>query len=234
MSEREPMFSRPVLVFLLAVPVGWAALLAFHPNPTNDIHAGLHGQSTRWLVVHLGTLVFIGLMGVVLQLLVRGLPGLAASVARWAVLPYVLFYGSGEAIIGVATGVVVRHADGLPESERSAAAGAAQVLWTDLIAADVIIGLGGIAWIVAVVAAGVALRQSGAPLGAAILVGAAAIAVIHTWPFAGVGLGCLAAGITWIGLQPGNQEAGPAQRTAPPAGSNLARPAGQGVDRRPG
>ena len=50
-------FSRLELAFMLAVPFGWAALLMFHPNPTNNIHAGLHHEATRWLIVHLGSLV---------------------------------------------------------------------------------------------------------------------------------------------------------------------------------
>ena len=54
---------------MLAVPLGWATLLLFHPNPTNNIHAGLHHEATRWLIVHLGSLVCIGLIGAVLRLL---------------------------------------------------------------------------------------------------------------------------------------------------------------------
>ena len=95
-----PRFSRLELAFMLAVPLGWAALLMFHPNPTNNIHAGLHHEATRWLIVHLGSLVCIGLIGAVLRLLTRGMPGRAAQVSRLAITPFVLFYGAGEAIFG--------------------------------------------------------------------------------------------------------------------------------------
>ena len=121
----RPRFSRPELVFMLAVPLGWATLLLFHPNPTKDIRAELHGEATPWLVVHLGSLVFIGLMSAVLRMLVRDLPGRAARISRLAITPFVLLYGAGEAILGVATGV--------------------QAIWNDVIAADVIMGLGSIA-----------------------------------------------------------------------------------------
>jgi hypothetical protein len=176
-------FSRFELAFMLAVPLGWAVLLLFHPNPTEDIYAGLQGEATTWLIVHLGSLVFIGLLGAVFRLLTRGMPGRAAQVSRLAVTPFVLFYGAGEAILGVATGTLVQHADKVPAAEQPAAAAAVQALWSNVIAADVIIGLGSIAWAVAVIAAGVAHRVAGAPLGVAILLGASAMAVVHTPPF---------------------------------------------------
>jgi hypothetical protein len=60
-------------------------------------------------------------MSAVLQLLVQDLRGRAAQVSRLAITPYVLFYGAGEAILGVATGVLVRHADNVPIADRPAA-----------------------------------------------------------------------------------------------------------------
>lgn len=190
---------RPELVFMLVVPLGWATLLLFHPNPTDNIHAGLHHQATPRLIVHVGSLVCIGLIGAVVRLLVRDLPGRAAQISRVAVMPYVLFYGAGEAILGVATGVLVRHADGVADAERPAAAAAVQAPWDDVLAADVIIGLGAVAWAVAVIAAGVAQRRSGAPLGLVVLVGLSAVALIHTPPSGPSGLASLTAGIAWLG-----------------------------------
>ena len=161
-------------------------------------------------MVHLGTLVCIGLIGAVLRLLVRDLPGRAARISRLAITPFVLFYGAGEAILGVATGVLVQHADEVSDADRPAAAAAVQAIWNDVIAADVIIGLGSIAWGVAVVGAAVAQRRLGAPLGAVILLGAAAVAMIHTPPFSTFGLSCLAAGIAWLGWRQRATDAGPA------------------------
>ena len=157
---------------MLAVPLGWATLLPFHPNPTNDIHAGLSHQTTRWLIVHVGSMVCIGLMAGVLWLLVCDLAGRAAWISRAAIVPYVLFYGAGEAILGVATGVLVRHADAVPAAQRSAAAAAVRALWDDVLSDDLIIGVGGVARVIAVTQAAVAHRQSGAPLGVAVLLGA--------------------------------------------------------------
>ena len=164
-------FSRPVLVFMVAAPLGWGILLLFHPNPTQDIHAGLHHQVTPWLVVHLGTLLGIGLVGVVLTLLVRDLPGRAAAISLWAVLPYVLFYGAAEAIQGAATAVLVRYANSVPDAERPTAAGAVQALWDDVVVDDLIGAPGAVAWLVAIIAAAVAYRHAGAPWGVTILLG---------------------------------------------------------------
>ena len=60
------------LAFLIGVPLAWAVLLAFHgaPDP-DDIYGSLGDEATRFLIVHVGGLLFIGLMGVALFLLVR-------------------------------------------------------------------------------------------------------------------------------------------------------------------
>ncbi len=174
---------------MLAVPLAWAVLLLFHPAPdADDIHGSLHDVATGWLVVHLGSVLFVGLFGAALYLLVRDLPGNAARVSRLAIGPFVLFYGAGEAILGVATGVLVQHANDVPADERAAAAGAAQALWDNFIAADLIIGIGSVALVVAVIAAAVAYRGVGASLTVSILLGLTAIAVVHTPPFGQIGL----------------------------------------------
>ena len=66
------------------------------------------------MIVHAGTLVFIGLMGLALYMLVRDLPGKAATISRMAIGPFVLFYGAWEAVIGLATGALVQHANDAP------------------------------------------------------------------------------------------------------------------------
>jgi hypothetical protein len=125
------------LVFLLAVPLAWAVLLMFHPAPDpDDIYGSLRDESTQWLVVHVGTLLFIGLMGAALFLLVSDLSGLAATVSRVAAGAFVLGYGAGEAILGIAAGVLVRYANAAPENERVGVAAATQTLWDDMLSAD--------------------------------------------------------------------------------------------------
>ena len=188
-------FTRPQFAFLLAVPLAWALLLVFHgPGPVDGVYETLHDETTRWLVVHIGTLACIGLLGAALYLLVRDLPGTAARVSILAIGPFVLFYAAGEAIQGVATGVLVDYANGLPASERPAVAEAAQALY-DSAAATWIANLGAIAWIAAVIAAVVAYRRAGAPTAALLLLLLSGITIIHATPVGTIGLLCFAAAV---------------------------------------
>src|SRR4029453_7464457 len=68
-------FTRPLLAFAIGVPLAWAVLLWFHPNvDPNHVYADLRDNVVAYQVVHAGTLVFIGLLGLALYLLVRDLP----------------------------------------------------------------------------------------------------------------------------------------------------------------
>jgi hypothetical protein len=172
--------------YLLGVPLAWAVLLLFHPNPDpGDIYGSLHHEVDRWLAVHLGTLVFIGLLGAAVFVLLAHRTGMAARVSRVGAGVFVLFYGAGEAILGVAVGVLVRNGD----------RAGAQVLWDDFVTDDLVVTVGAIGWVVAVLAAAVALRQAGAPLAASVLVAASAIVVLHGPPVGPLGLVLFAAGV---------------------------------------
>jgi hypothetical protein len=174
-------------------------LLLFHPAPDpDDIYGSLRDEPTRWLVVHFGTLVFIGLMGAAVFLLVRGLPGLSAQISRVAAGAYVLFYGAGEAILGIAAGVLVKYANGAPENEQAGVAAAIQTLWDDVLSADVAATLGAIAWAVAIIAAAIALRQAGAPLAVSLVLAVSTIALLHGPPIGPVGLLCFAAAVALL------------------------------------
>ena len=76
--------SRGAAAFLIATPLAWAALLLFHPLGSGQVYDVLRDQVTRWQIVHIGTLFFIGLMGIAVFLLVRDLPGRAARLSRFA------------------------------------------------------------------------------------------------------------------------------------------------------
>jgi hypothetical protein len=83
----SPRFSGQLLAFLIGVPLTWAVLLLFHPIGSGDLYDEVHDEVTRWQVVHVGTIFFIGLMGLAVYLLVRDLPGTAARISRWAAAP---------------------------------------------------------------------------------------------------------------------------------------------------
>jgi hypothetical protein len=111
----RPTFSRGQVAFLIAVPLVWAVVLIFHPAPdADDIYGSLRDEANRMVIVHLLSLPFLGLMGSALYLLLRDMPGRAAQIGRLAILPFVVCYVAGDAITGLATGVLVEHANDLP------------------------------------------------------------------------------------------------------------------------
>jgi hypothetical protein len=195
----RPTFTSAEIGFLIAVPLVWAAVLLFHgaPDP-DDVYGSLQGEASRYLTVHLVSLVFLGLMGAALYLLLRDLPGRAAQISRLAIGPFVVFYVAGDAIAGVATGVLVEHANDLPASERAGTADAAQALWDNFITGDLLLGLGAASWIVAAVAAAVAYRRADAPTAVTLLLGLSALVFWHTPPLGPIGLVCFAAAVALL------------------------------------
>ena len=189
MAVELPRLTGYRLAFIVGVPLGWAVLLLFHPGfDVDDIYNDLQDQVNQWLAVHVGTLFFIGLLGAALYLLVRDLVGLLASVSRVGAGVFVLFYGAGEAILGIAAGVVAQHANDLPATERGGAADAIQAIWHTFLSADLFQTIGAVGWIVGVLAAAVAFRQVGAPLAVSILLALSAIVILHGPPIGPIGL----------------------------------------------
>jgi hypothetical protein len=62
----------------------------------DNVYGDLRDEVATYVIVHAGTLVFIGLMGLALYMLVRDLPGKAATISRMAIGPFVLFYEPGR------------------------------------------------------------------------------------------------------------------------------------------
>jgi hypothetical protein len=192
-AQRRP-FTRPELAFLIGVPLAWAVLLLFHPTGEGETitYAELQDEVTAFLVVHLGMMLFIPLMAVAVYLLLRGIEGTAASVSRIALVPFVVFYGAYEVLLGIGTGILVDDVDGLAASER--AVGAALVdEFTDNVLIrgfSVLSSLGGVAFLTAMIAAGVALRRhAAAPLSVPILLGLSGFLITaHPPPFGPTGL----------------------------------------------
>jgi hypothetical protein len=191
-------FSLAEVAFLIGAPLAWAVLLWFHPAVARDnVYGDLRDEVATYVIVHAGTLVFIGLVGVALYMLVRDLPGKAATISRLAIGPFVLFYGAWEAVIGLATGALVQHANDAPAGERPAVSDAIQSLQDDVIVGDpgVVAGIGALAWIVAVIAAAVAVRRAGAPVLATVLLGLSVVVFSHPPPIGPAGLACFAGAV---------------------------------------
>jgi hypothetical protein len=193
-----PRFTRGEIAFCLVVPIAWAILLVFHPAVGDPVYDSLEDEATAFYVVHLGMLLFIGLIGAALYLLVRQLPGTAAQVSQLAIGPFILFYAAGEAVLGIATGVVVNHGGDVPADQVEGVAGATEALWGDFIASDLLIGLGGLAWIVAIIGAVIAYRRAGAPLPVLVLLGLSAFVAAHDPPIGPPALLCFAGAVALL------------------------------------
>lgn len=193
MSQRRS-FTPTEIAFLVGIPLAWAVLLLFHPTGGGEAvtYADVQDQVTAWLVVHIGMMLFIPLMAVAVYLLLRGIEGTAARISRIALLPFAVVYGAYEVLLGIGAGILVQDVNGLAGSEK--AAGAALVNeFTDNVLIrgfSVLSSIGALAFITAMIAAGVALRrEAAAPLAVPILLGLSGFLITaHPPPYGPTGL----------------------------------------------
>jgi hypothetical protein len=192
-AGQPPAFSAGELTFLIGVPLLWAILLLFHPGGEGDtIYLDVQDNVTRFLVVHVGMMLFIPLMAVVVYLLLRGVEGTAAWVSRIALVPFVVFYSAWEVLQGIGVGILVNELNGLPQAQLA--------LREDLVqdfAEHALIGpfgvfgsIGSMGLIIAAIAAGIALyRQAGAPVSVPILLAISGLLItVHPPPYGPTGL----------------------------------------------
>jgi hypothetical protein len=194
-DEREPWLRRG---FLFVGVVGYILLGAIHPD---DIEVG--DETALYLWIHLVQPLLILLLAWGTWLLVKDLPGRAAQVARVAIVPYAIAYSIFDAIAGIATGIIVREANGLSASEGAAvqrvfddADGLTESLSVGVLVA------GGLAWFVMALAAALAVKQIGG-LGPTLLmaIGAAIFAVGHPFPPGPIGMALFGLGVAWLELR---------------------------------
>jgi Ca2+/Na+ antiporter len=121
-------------------------------------------------------------------------------VTRIAAGIFVLFYAAWESVAGLAVGALVQHTNGLPGNERAVASDAIESLIDNVIVGNggLLAIVGGLAWIVAVIAAAVAVRGAGASLAAALLLGLSAIIAQHPPPFGPLGLAFFAGAVVLL------------------------------------
>jgi predicted dienelactone hydrolase len=95
------------------VPLTWAVLLLFDPTREGEAmtYADVQDEVTRWLVVHLGMMVFIPLMAGAVCLLVRGIESTTGRVCRIALrlAALVAVLTVGAAVPASAEGADVGH-----------------------------------------------------------------------------------------------------------------------------
>lgn len=190
------LFGRRVL--LLGTPVLLGILFLIHPDGSGGLDT-LLPVGDVWLFLHVAMLPLLGLLGVSFYVLLNDYSGIVATVGRIGVAVYMTFYVAFEAIAGVATGLLVHEATTLPPEQQQGVAAAIDTL----VVPSVVIGFTGtIGAIIAIVAVGILLRRSGAPLVPVGLLGGAPLATVFHGgvPLDAVAMGMFLIGVAWLEL----------------------------------
>ena len=180
-------------------PLLWAILIVFHPNPADPSpYEAISDVVDRWLVVHVGQLLLTPLVFLAVWRLLADLHSVAATVSRAALVVWAVFFSAYDSVQGIATGLLVRYADGLASEEQTAVAGALKYLVDDSqlggnISVLMLLGQG--SWLVVAIAAAVALHKAGAGSGVVALTCLSVLVAMHTAPAAGGMLALFFAGL---------------------------------------
>jgi hypothetical protein len=178
---------------LLAAPLLWMVPALLHPM--GDPYAGIAGEIDKWLFVHIAQLVLVPFLGALVWMLLGGLESVAARVARAALVVWLVFFSAFDAIAGIATGVLSRHASSLAGEEREGVASAVDFLFDDSLLVgggfSVLGSLGHGAWMVVAIAAAVALHRARAPRAAVIAMSLSVAFAAHSGVGAVIGLAAL-------------------------------------------
>lgn len=200
-------------VILLGVPSLYVILGLLHPTANPEL-----GDETDLFVrLHIAQLFLIMGLAYLLWLLVEGVVGRAATVARALIIPFVVVYTALDAILGIAWGIATETANELPAADQR---GAGRLI-DELISGDpdprgLILYFGaGLLWLAVALTVVVALRDT-APIGALVLMslGAAVFTLGHAPPMGPVGMGLFLAGIVLAEFRP--RPATPAAAAAGP------------------
>jgi hypothetical protein len=168
---------RKLVFALLAAPLLWLVPAFLHP--TGDPYEGMADQVDRWIFAHVVQLVLVPFLAAGVWMLLAGLQSVAAIVARVALVVWIVFFSAFDAIAGIGTGVLARHANSLSGEDREGAIAAIDFLYDDSQLAgggfSILGNLGHFSWVVVAIAAAVALYQARA---GRTVVAAAALSVL--------------------------------------------------------
>jgi uncharacterized membrane protein YGL010W len=174
---------------MVATPLLFALLLCvLHPLGGTSFYDMIADNEARFIAMHVAGLVLFPAMEIVVWQLLRDVPGRAARVARFALVPFAIFYTAWEVVVGIATWVLV-HA-GQPPAAVDALTSSPLVGEMGLFSV-----VGSLGWITALIGAAVAFRAAGAPRFTVALIAAGSLMAIHPPPVGPIALVALAAGI---------------------------------------
>ncbi|HSL45041.1 MAG TPA: hypothetical protein VK897_16535 [Anaerolineales bacterium] len=179
---------------LIGTPLLTGILLLFHPLPeaAEMEHTGLPQGlalyelmapiAEGFLIVHLLFPLALALLGLSVVLLLDGVQGIAAIVSRVCAFVFTISYIVYETIIGTVTGLLIRDAAALSPADQAVIGDVIYRNYTDPALGDLpsVVSLTAwLSWLLAVTLAAFALRRSGKPLGACILLGLSFIFISH-------------------------------------------------------
>ena len=175
---------------LLAAPLLWLVPAALHP--LGDPYAGIADETDRWLFVHIAQLVLTPFLGALVWMLLAGLESVAANVARAALVVWLVFFSAFDAVAGIATGVLSRHANSLTGEEQEGVVSAIDFLFDDSVLAgggfSILGNIGQGSWIVVAVAAAFALHGARVPPAAVVAMSVSVLFAAHGGIVAAIGL----------------------------------------------
>jgi len=181
-------------LILIGTPVLTGILLLFHPlpEPTEMEHTQLPQGlalyelmapiADGFLIVHMLFPIALALLGLSIILLLDGVRGIAATISRVSAFVFVITYTMYETIIGTVTALLIRNATSLPPIQQAVIGDAVYRNFTDPILGDLpslVSVTAWLSWLFAVILAAFALRRSGMPLGACILLGLSFLFISH-------------------------------------------------------
>jgi hypothetical protein len=155
---------RKLSFVLLVAPLLWLVPAFLHPM--GEPYEGIADQADLWISVHVAQLVLTPFLAAGVWLLLGGIQSVPALVARSFLALWMVFFSAFDAVAGIATGVLTRHANSLTGEDREGVVSAIDFLWADSQLAgggfSVLGNLGHFSWVVVAIAASVALYRAGA------------------------------------------------------------------------
>lgn len=201
-GERSILLRRAVL---FGVPFLYVVLGLLHPTSNPE----LGDETGLFIGLHVAQLFLIGGLACMLWLLVEGLDGRAARVARALILPFVIAYTALDAVLGLAWGIAAEKANELPVADQAAAGRLIHNLNEPELFGYIGYFGAGLLWLAVALTVVTALgKKAPRPALALMALGALVFALGHARPMGPIGMALFLAGIAWLELRPRREEAG--------------------------
>ncbi len=189
--------------FLAAIPLAWVVVALVHPQGSGNVYEGLRDEVGLWIGVHLAQPVLALGLAAVLWMLLLGKRGTAAAVGRFTVPVWLVSFTVFDSIAGLASGLAIRHANGLAGAEQAGAASTAQYMLDNHFAGGIspIWFIQATAFLTIVIATALVLRSVGASRGLFVTMLAGALHVFHAGPVSAVGLVAITVAVSLAGRE---------------------------------